>query len=292
MKLIMMVGNLKNTLLTLSVVMFFALETFSAPRVHCEEDSLKALKLIEIASIGGKKLGDRMVAVAKSMEGMTWAPPADNDSLGTIMVNFHGMDRLDFINNVIALAKSGGRPNTDFEDYGMELEKISRHKGKDEGFASRFFYASDWIQDNVFRGNIKEMTEYLTGGGFKTKTLDYMTRHKDEFPAMANPEIADKIRFLEMGFRSHRIPHMKKQSAGNKPLHELMENGDIIVMLSPEPDFDIYDIGIVEMREGEPYLIHISRNNGNVTSENIPLSRLFKLEGQHFYGYRWLKPVD
>ena len=146
--------------------------------------------------------------------------------------------------------------------------------------------------DNIYRGNLKEMTEYVSGGGFKTKTLDYMTRHKDEFPAMTDDAVSDKVRMNEMGYRSHRIPHLKKQSVANKPLHELMDDGDIIMMLSPEPDRDLYDIGFVELKEGEPYLIHISYDNGKVVADPYPLARLFKLESQHFYGYRWLRPQE
>lgn len=146
--------------------------------------------------------------------------------------------------------------------------------------------------DNVYRGHLKEMTEYVTGGGFKTKTLDYITRHKDEYPALKDPKVYDKVRMMEMGYRSHRIPHLKKQSAANKPLHEIMKDGDIIMMLSQEIDFDIYDVGFIEMVDGEPHLIHISHENGNVTADPYPLSRLFKIDGQHFYGYRWLRPAE
>ena len=153
-------------------------------------------------------------------------------------------------------------------------------------------YVSDWIVDNVYRGNLKEMTEYVTGGGFKTKTLDYVSHHPEEYPALKNPEVLEKVKMNEMGYRSHRIPHLKKQSAANKPLHELMQTGDVIVMLSPQPDFDLYDIGVIEMRGGEPYLIHISHENGSVVADPYPLARLFKLDGQHFYGYRWLRPQE
>ena len=62
-------------------------------------------------------------------------------------------------------------------------------------------------------------------------------------------------------------------------------------MNPPEADFDIYDIGIVSMENGEPYLIHISRENNQVRLDPYPLTRLFKIEGQFFYGYRWLRPV-
>lgn len=261
-------------------------------RVHCAEDTIKINEILKKTAENGGTLGERCAFVAKELSGIPWAPSVDNDEKGTIIINLHGFDRLGFVNNVLALAQASMQKLPRVKEYERFYEQLSRRKGQDDGFASQLYYGAEWIVDNVYRGNLKEMTEYVTGGGFKTKTLDYMTRHKSEFPALADPVVYDQVRMNEMGYRSHRIPHLKKQSAGNKPLHELMQTGDIILMLSPEQDRDIYDIGIVEMKDGEPYLIHMGHEKGVVEMDPYPLNRLFKLEGQHFYGYRWLRPQE
>ncbi len=261
-------------------------------RIHCQEDTLKVSKMLEQLSAQGGSFGQRVVNAAHLLEGIPYAQGADNDSVGTIVINLHSTDRLGFINTALALAEASQKQVPTVREFVNCLESYSRRHGEDNGFASQMFYGADWVVDNVYRGNMKEMTEYLGGGGSKTKTLDYMTRHKDNYPAMKNPEVYDKVRMMEMGYRSHRIPHLKKQSAGNKPLHELLENGDIIIMLSPEIDYDLYDIGIVEMKDGEPYLIHVSHENNSVVADPYTMQRLFKLENQHFYGYRWLRPIE
>lgn len=261
-------------------------------RVHCAEDTLRAHRILETVAAKGGNMGERMVNAALELAGTPWAPPADNDTAGTVVVNLHGMDRLGFINNVMALAEAAGKSTPRVRDYEEALESYSRRKGEDDGFASQLIYGADWIVDNIYRGHIKEMTEYLGGGGFKTKTLDHVTRNKGDYPAMADPAVYDKVRMNEMGYRSHRIPHMKKQSIANKPLHELMRDGDLVMLLAPDQDFDIYDIGVVHMKGGEPYLIHISHENGNVVEDPYPAMRLFKIENQHFYGYRWLRPEE
>lgn len=276
----------------LSLFAFFALHS-SATRIHCSEDTVKVREILTVLSESGSdKFGQRCVEAALQLTGTPWAPPADNDSIGTMMVSLHGFDRLGFINNVLALAKASMHHVPVERQFELELESYSRRKGEDGGFPSQLFYGADWIVDNIYRGNLKEMTEYIGGGGFKAKTLDYLTRHSDEFPAMSNPEVKDKVRMIEMGYRSHRIPHLKKQSAGNKEIRDLLEDGDIIIMLSNEIDQDVYDIGIVNKVDGEPYLIHISHESGKVEQDPYPLARLFKLEGQHFYGYRWLRPTE
>lgn len=264
----------------------------NALRIHCKEDSDKIMDILSATSQNGGTIGERCVFAAKQLDGILWAPAHDNDSTGTMMLNLHGLDRFEFINLVLAVADASLKSSPTLKDFESSLESVSRRKGIDDGFASQLLYGADWIVDNVYRGHVKEMTEYLTGGGFKTKTLDYVSRHKEEYPALKDQSVLDKVKMTEMGYRSHRIPHLKKQSAGNKPLHELMETGDIIMMLSPELDYDVYDLGFVEMKDGEPYLIHVSRESGKVVADPYPLNRLFKLENQHFYGYRWLRPVE
>lgn len=266
-------------------------EAWGAIRYHCPQDSVKVMELIGIAT-GKGSYGDRIVAVAKALEGTPYAKAADNDSIGTLVVRLDSLNQREFIYITLAAAKTSFQTVPDLKDFEKNLEDISRRKGKDEGFTSQFFYGADWIIDNVYRGNLKEMTEYLEAGNYKTKTLDYVSHHPEEFPAMANPGIADQIKVIEYGYRGHRIPHLKKQSLGNKNIKELIQNGDIIILNPPDTDFDIYDIGIVCMENGEPYLIHIMRDSNIVGTDTYPLSRLPKMEGQFFYGYRWLRPTE
>ena len=275
-----------------TLVIIGSVEALAAPRIHCSEDTLKVSQILAKLQGVEPKLGTRVVAAAEELIDTPWANPSDNDSIGTIVINLHGFDRMGLVNTALALAKASLHHVPVERQYELAFENYSRRKGEDDGFTSQLFYGSDWIVDNIYRGNVKEMTEYIGGGGFKAKTLDYMSRHADEFPAMKNPDVKDKVGMIEMGYRSHRIPHLKKQSIGNKDVKEMFQDGDIVIMLSNEIDYDVYDIGFVKMKDGEPYLIHISHDSGKVVEDPYPLTRLFKLEAQHFYGYRWLRPEE
>lgn len=275
----------------LIIFLLCGMKVSATVRYHCPEDSASVIQLVECAK-KGDSFGSRIVEAAKCLRGVPLASAADNDAAGTLVVRLDSLNQREFMYAAIAAAKTAELTSPTLRDFEKNLENISRKKGTDEGFASQFLYGADWIVDNVYRGNLKEMTDYLDGGGFRTKTLDYVSRHPERFPAMADPETADKIKVMEYGYRSHRIPHLKKQSIGNKNVKELMQNGDVIILNSPESDFDIYDIGIVSIENGEPTLIHISKEKGAVALDPYPLPRLFKIEGQFFYGYRWLRPLE
>lgn len=273
------------------LTVFTSLSAFAQLRYHCPADSARVMKLLEAAS-AGESFDQRIALAAKALQGTPFAPAADNDSIGTIVVRLDSLNQREFIYVTLAAAKTASLTSPTIRDFEKNLENISRKKGKDEGFPSQFMYGADWIEDNIYRGNIKEMTEYLEGGNYRTKTLDYVSRHPELFPAMSDPDVAEKIRFNEFSFRSHRIPHLKKHSIGNKNIRQLMQNGDIIILLHPDADFDIYDIGIVSLENAEPTLIHFSKENNAIALDPYPLTRLFKVEGQFFYGFRWLHPVE
>lgn len=281
----------KSLILIICSIILSSLNMVGAIRYHCPQDSVKAMELVEKAATG-KTYGQRIVEAAKALQGIPYAPSADNDSLGTLVVRLDSLNQREFIYMALAAAKTAELTVPTLREFERNLENVSRKKGKDEGFASQFLYGADWIVDNVYRGNLKEMTEYLDGGSYRTKTLDYVSRHPEQFPAMSDSLTAEKVKVTEYGYRSHRIPHLKKQSIGNKNVKELLQDGDIIIMSPMDSDFDIYDIGIVTIENGEPTMIHISREKGEVVVDPYPLTRLFKIEGQFFYGYRWLRPTE
>ena len=273
---------------------FAALNPFCSQalvRYHCPKDSLLVMNLLEEAA-KGESFGQKIVAAALALNGTPRGAAADNDSLGTIMIRLDSLNKRELVYMALAAAKTAQLSVPSLREFEKNLENVSRRKGVDEGFASQFLYGADWIVDNVYRGNLKEMTEYIESGNNRTKTLDYVSRHPEEFPAMADSTTAEKVRIVEFGYRSHRIPHLKKQSINNKNIKELFQNGDIIILNSLDTDNDIYDIGFIAIDKGEPYFIHISRENNEVMKDPFPISRLFKIDGQFFYGYRWLRPIE
>lgn len=282
---------LKLFIITAFVLGITPVKLLATVRYHSPSDSAKIMTVIN-AAVEKDDYKDKIVAAAKALVGIPLGKAADNDSLGTLMVRLDSLNQREFIYTALAAAKTSMLSVPTLREFEGNLENISRRKGVDEGFSSQFLYGSDWIVDNVFRGNLKEMTEYLDGGSYRTKTLDYVSRHPEQFPAMTDSVTAEKVKVMEFGYRSHRIPHLKKQSISNKNVKELLQNGDIIILSPPDQDFDIYDIGIVSFENKEPHLIHISRDAGKVTLDPYPIARLFKIESQFFYGYRWLRPTE
>ncbi|MBD5203826.1 MAG: DUF1460 domain-containing protein [Bacteroidales bacterium] len=261
-------------------------------RVHCEADREKASQILEEV-MEMPSSGERIIAAARALKGVRTGESALHDTIGSAEINLHELSPLDFASTVLAFAKAASTSRQPgFDDFADSFVNLSRRRGEDGGFASRLFYSADWTVDNIYRGNLTELTDRLPDNVFRTRSFDHYTSHRDLYPALRDSDEYEKVRMVEMGYRSHKVPYMKKQTIGKKDVKEIVTTGDVIILLSKDSDGDIQDIGFIEKTpDGNMYLIHSNPSGGFVKEENVSLERFFKLAGQYFAGYRLLHPT-
>lgn len=264
---------------------------FAEVRVHCDADKERATQILE-EIVEFPTQGERIIAAARALTGTPVGYSALHDSVVSAMVSLHELSPLDFASTVLAFAKAATvskRPS--YQDFADAFVSISRRRGEDGGFASRLLYSADWTVDNIYRGNLTELTERLPDNVFRTRSFDHYTTHRSDYEALRDSAEWEKVRMVEMGYRSHKIPYMKKQTIGKKEVKEKVSNGDVIILLAKESGGDIYDIGFVEVDEaGEMRLIHADPAKGEVVADKVNAERFFKTDGQYFMGYRLLHP--
>lgn len=267
-------------------------QTVSAVRIHNASDTVMVNSMITKFSEPGGKVSAKVGPVAEAFSGIAYAETTKNDSVGSVVINLSEFDDIDFLNSVLAMAKTLTGPNPRWREYAANLENVGYRRGVDKGFVTKMIYGGDWIVDNVFRGNVKELTEYDNNPSYKTKSLEYITRHREEYKALSDSATYADMKMVEMGFRTHKIPHLKKEWASKEPILADMRDGDIIFFLTNDPEYDIYLIGIVKMREDGPHLIHVSKEEGKVIEDPQILPRHIKKETKRIYGWRWLRAAD
>lgn len=283
-----------STVIKAAILMaaFMGADDIRSQRFQSAADTIKVNEIIrELAEPGAKAQG-KVLPVAEKLIGTPYGETTQNDSVGTVCVNLSEVDDIDFLNTVVAMAKTLTSPNPRWREYAAQLQNVSRRRGEDKGFISKMIYGGDWVVDNVYRGNIQDLTEYGDNPNFKTKSLEYVTRNRDRYKALADSATYEDMRMVEMGFRTHKIPHMKKEWASDKNLTEDMHDGDIIMFLTNEPDKDVYLIGVVKKEADGPHLIYPSAVEGKVIEDENVLSRHIKKETKRIYGWRWLRLKD
>lgn len=258
--------------------------------LQSERDAARLDSVLSLLQVSEGNFGQRLVMAAENFIGAGEDDYYSTDSVGLLRINVDTFTPLMFINNVIALAKASELPGmVDELSFERELIDIACRRGEDRGYPSIMFHTSDWIGDNMSRGNVSELTENYAGAVARTKSLDEMTRNRAKYAALADSSVFESVRMTEMGFRTHRVPSLKKETIKKKEILEDLRDGDIIVLVPNGDGTDMFDIGFVSMEGNNPYFIHLSPQSHKVVREKEPLPRYMALVTKYFQGYRILR---
>ncbi len=264
------------------------------PAVHCENDTADINRMIRLLAQKGGTPSERRAEAVRMLEGAPLDMSERQDSVWQLRLNVHTFTPLSFINCVQALVRASMTPDADWRTFTKEYVNLSTRQGEDDGFSSMLRYGSEWIADNIYRGNLKEMTENYEGALSKTKSLDYMSRHREEFAPLSDPETFDKVEMKEMGLKMHRLPYLKRHYISRPDVDGDLRGGDVILLLTNADGEDIFRIGYVIQNGNGKFLagMNVDKNAPKVEIDNITIDRLFKLMAKNFFGFRAVRWTD
>lgn len=213
-----------------------------------------------VAYIGKEFLGTPYVA------GTLESPEGER-----LTINMEELDCTTYVETVMALAYTIGEGRTSWRDFAYNLERIRYRSGELKDYGSRLHYASDWVVDNVHRGNFKEATGSMPGSEHQVKSLDFISRNREKYPALTDSMNYDRIRNMELGYRNHRYPYIKSGKLATKEIAQELREGDIILITTKVQGLDVQHMGIVVIEKGAPYLMHASSAAGKVIIDKLTL---------------------
>lgn len=232
-------------------------------------------------------MGESMALLGLTFVGTPYVPHTlELPGRERVVVNLQELDCVTLVENVLALARLIRLADPAILHSGPELrslytgllQEIRYRGGRVEGYASRLHYFSDWIYDNQARGLVREITSEL-GGVPDVAAIDYMTRHPEQYPQMAEPGVFEAI--LEREAFLSRIPRSKI------PLEDLehrlagIQNGDILAMTSTIEGLDVAHVGLALWQGGNLHLLHAPLVGDSVEVSRYPLvERLQRISGQ------------
>lgn len=233
----------------------------------------------------------RMAFIGESLVGTPYVAHTLEGDEEKLRVNLEQLDCTTFVETVAALALTAGDGRTSWRDFLFNLENIRYRGGEMDGYNSRLHYICDWVVNNAFRGNLKEITQDLDGLRYAVKTIDFMSANRDKYPSLADSATFVSIREIEDGYRNHRYPFVKASNLGNSRNATLLRSGDILAFTSILKNLDVTHLGMVLMRDGVPHVLHASLNAGKVVVTDGPLSE-FMHRNRQFTGARVLRLRD
>ena len=244
--------------------------------------------LSEAAAADAGNMNRLMVIIGEKFIGTPYESGTLEGSPETLTVNLDGMDCTTFVETVAALAMTIDEHRNSWQDFLYNLEQLRYRQGRVDRYSSRLHYVSDWVVDNTHRGNLREVTDRIPAAAYQIKTLDYMSTHRDSYPAMSDDAVYDKIKNCEVGYRSHRYPYVKSSDLMSKKAAGWLKEGDVIAFTTKTPGLDVSHMGIVVMVDGVPYLLHASSKGGKVMIDPLPLSEYMR-KNRNMTGARFIR---
>lgn len=239
-------------------------------RFHNEASDTTAITniLIEVEKMGLDTPGKIASEIGKRFLGIPYVAGTLEGEPEMLTVNMEEMDCTTFIESVLAMTMTVENRRTSWRDFVYNLEQLRYRGGEMDGYGSRLHYISDWIVDNSHRGILQDVTDRVGKADHQVKTLDYMSRHRDAYPALKDETNYERIKSAEIGYRSHRYPYLKPSNLKNAALLE----GDVVAITTSMPGLDVTHMGIITMVDGTPHLLHASSKAGKVIIDPLPLT--------------------
>lgn len=175
-----------------------------------------------------------------------------------VVINLEELDCVTFMENSLCIARCIKKQHFRFNDLIDEILYTRYRDGKLNDYTSRLHYTTDWIDNNIKKGVIDDITESL--GGVKHKfELNFMSSHSNFYPALnSHKEYISKIKEIENKLNKKTVFIIKK--ADIKSISKKLKDGDIIAIATSAEGLDYSHVGL--MFNGK--LLHASSNKKKV----------------------------
>lgn len=284
-------------IISILLIFFLSTNTFAYDRVsfHCESDTTDINSMLRNPGLANMEPNQRVAFFARHLIGSPSALRTDILDADTLeyTINVHELTPLGLISTCVALAKAyetSSDPN--WRDFAEKYESVMFKGGKVSDFVSRFLYPSDWIADNIFRGNVFDATANIEGidSRKKERSIDYISAHKDSFKAFANEKNLNRLKMLEMGFRNHQIPYISNGDLTNpKRFKAEAQEGDIFFLVTPDFNLDHRDMGILTFDNDNLMIVMLSPSKEKIEMEELPFENYIKRNIKRIQGARIIR---
>lgn len=235
-------------------------------------DTVSVANMLAGAAALGPEPGQAVAYAANSLLDAPYARGTLERSPEMVTVRLDSLDAMTLVEYAVAVALTAREGRGSWRDFVRNLRSVRYRGDKVEGYASRLHYPSEWIIENGMRDNLKDVTTRLPRCDYRTRTIDHLSRHRADYPALADSATLAAVRDIEAGFYSHRFPYVKRQNVGRPEVLSALRDGDIAAFTTRADDMGIGHMGVITIVDGVPRLLHASGTHGKVVLDELPLA--------------------
>lgn len=212
----------------------------------------------------------------------------DNNLQEELVINKQEVDCTTLVEYVLAESLENSPLNTDSlsqEDY---LIRIRYRNGIISGYPSRLHYVSEWIQEGVSNGFLKDITSIYSEESMYV-ALSYMSSNPAFYKQLQNsPENIAAIKQVEADASGKVVRYLSKEKIPPQGLFWI-KDGDIICFTVGIRGLDISHMGLAYYQNNKLHLLHASYPYAKVIIDPLTISEMLK-KNKNWTGIRVLRP--
>lgn len=280
------------------VVMLFLLQGRGYPENITEDANVHELKdkhifdekirLSHRQNLDQENISSVVMSIGKSFIGSKYRPHTlETPCEEHLITNLREFDCVTFIETTLALARTIKSGNPTFSGFKGKLKKLRYRWGIIDHYPSRLHYFTDWILDNQKRSTVRDITRDI-GGIPCNKTINYMSTHRERYPALADKSFLAAIKKRE-AVLSHLPRYYIPKQRINQVLQKI-QHGDIVAIIAPTEGLDVSHVGFVYREGRNLFFLHASTKEGAVRVSDTTLAN-YVAEGG-YDGIVVARPID
>jgi hypothetical protein len=188
-----------------------------------------------------------------------------------LTISLTEFDCVTLVESCLAVARLARREGTPtWERFGREIEPMRYRGGRRAGYASRLHYFSEWISDSETRSLVDDIGIRL-GGAEDARPLQFMTQHREKYPALADEDVFQEIQAIE-----RRISGRPRRVVPTKRIPEVVnrfETGDVLAFATEIGGLDVTHTAFAYRdRSGIVRVLHAPLSGGvvEITRATLP----------------------
>ena len=264
------------TILVASAFTTLAATTDSIAYHNHSADTAAIIKILDATRKAAiESPADRLVFVAQQLIGAPYKSATLEGDTELLRINMSAFDCTTLVETAIALSQTAAVDTASIDEFATNLCNIRYRGGVVDGYASRLHYVSDWIADNAERGNFTEVTTQFPKPSRDIKTINYMSAHSRNYPALANSDsLVNCIKEIEAKYNNYRYHYIQPAILNADFAMKWFKSGDIVLFTTATKGLDVSHMGIIVVERGIPFFIHASTK-----------ARMVVFERQSLYNY-------
>lgn len=219
-----------------------------------EEICKRKFRLADEQSLRDQPIGEVIKAIGMSFIGTPYlAHGLETPGDEQLVVNLRGLDCVSLTESTLALSRCVKLGKRTFDEFKNQLQRIRYREGIINKYPSRLHYFSDWIDNNTKKGIVRDVTRTI-GGQRYSKTVNYMTTHRDSYRQLSDEGFVAMIKRTEEDLTKRVHFYVPKSRISR--VQRKIKTGDIIAITASMEGMDIAHTGMAVWIDGVLRFLH------------------------------------